>query len=304
MVEFSDDIVEFVGFSKADQRVTKPYVMGRKLWTKLFERKPKFGGITCSFYGVPGSGKTSLMLQICRQIAKENPAETIFWREPHGVPMQILNLGVPVRFFSDSETRIQIHELIPTGSVPSEDYTVRRFRHIGELLQQVEPGINVVYFHDRKGWLRLIQRMKSNLSWQSFFLDECEDLFSSRVGGNDWYVNEEFCAEIKEVRKARVSMYLNSQTDWDIDPRIKSKLMFEVYLYGSKKNKDSPLYRGVLQDIELGEGWITYAHSLFGKIRFDPVEPKDKQYIAVPNGGNPTEYDDMGVLDTPGGGVN
>ena len=83
------------------------------------------------------------------------------------------------------------------------------------------------------------------------------------------------------LKKSRISMYLNSQTDWDIDPRIKSKLMLECYLYGSKKDKHSPLYRAVLQDLKLGEGWLTYAHSLFGKIRFSPVEPLKKQYITV-----------------------
>lgn len=279
-IEFSPETVEFAGYSQSNI-IGKPDVMGSKLWGKLFERDPKFGGVTCSFYGVPGSGKTSLMLQICKRIAKDYPHETIFWREPAGVPMQITNLGIPLNIFSDSKLNIGIKELTETGAGPTKDYKVLHFQNVGKLLKQIEPGINVVYFHDRMGWLRLIKRMKSNLSWQSFFLDECEDIFSSRVGGREWYVTEEFCSEIKELRKARISMYINSQTDWDIDPRIKSKLMLECYLYGAKKNKDSPLYRGVLQDVELGEGWITYAHSLFGKIRFNPIEPLNKQYIAV-----------------------
>jgi len=280
VVEFTDDFVEFAGFSPSEIK-GKPDVMGEILWKKLFERNPKFGGVTCAFYGVPGSGKTSLMLQICKRIAKDYPRETIFWREPAGVPMQITNLGLPLNIFSDDKLNIVIKELIETGTVPTKDYKVLHFQHIGQLLKQVTPGINVVYFHDRMGWLRLIRRMKSNLSWQSFFLDEAEDLFSSRVSGKEWYINEQFCSDLKEVRKARINIYLNSQTDWDIDPRIKSKLMLEVFLYGSKKDKNSPLYRTVLQDIQLGEGWITYAHSLFGKIRFNPVEPLGKQYIAV-----------------------
>lgn len=283
-IEFSPDVVEYAGFSPDTDILGKPDVMGQKLWEKLFERNPKFGGVTCAFYGVPGSGKTSLMLQICRRIAKDYPQETIFWREPYGVPMQITNLGIPVNIFSDDKLNIRIKEMTEDSMVPTKDYKVLHFQNPAKLLKMVEPGINVVYFRDRLGWLRLIRRMKSNLSWQSFFLDECEDIFSSRVGGREWHLTEDFCFEVKELRKARISMYMNSQTDWDIDPRIKSKLMLECYLYGSKKNKDSPLYRGVLQDVELGEGWITYAHSLFGKIRFNPIEPGSKQYIAVPKG--------------------
>lgn len=280
-VEFSQDTVEFIGFSSGTD-IGKPDIMGEQLWNKLFERNPKFGGVSCAFYGVPGSGKTSLMLQICKRINKENPEEIIVWREPWAVPMQITNLGLPINIFSDSNTKIQIKELTGAKPIPCNGFKIRHFQHIGQLINKLTPGINLVYFKDRKGWLRLFKRMKTNLSWITFFLDEAEDLFSSRVGGRDWHLNEEFCSDIKEFRKARNSMFLNSQTDWDVDPRIKSKLMLEVYLYGAKKNKDSPLYRGVLQDIELGEGWITYAHSLFGKIRFNPVEPLDKQYIALP----------------------
>lgn len=282
-LEFEDE-VQFADLSNDVESVGKPEVMGSILWNKLFERDPKFGGVTCSFYGVPGSGKTSLMLQACKKIVEEHPDEIIFWREPHDVPVQILNLGMPVNFFSTSKLNIKLHELTSDGYIKSNDHKVYLFRHEGELLKRVTPGINVVYFHDRKGWLRLIRRMKTNLSWQSFFLDECEDIFSSRVGGRDWHLNEEFCTDIKELRKARISMYLNSQTDWDIDPRIKSKLMLECFLYGSKKDNNTPLYKGVLQDLKLGEGWITYAHALFGKLVFDPVEPLDKQYIAISHG--------------------
>ena len=284
IVEFIDsNEIDFTVYSKG-KNIAKPEVMGEELWKKLFERDPRFGGVSCAFYGVPGSGKTSLMLQICKRIAATKPNEIIFWREPWGVPVQITNIGIPVRFFSASKLGIRIHELTEKGAVNNKDIKVYKFQHIGQLLDKIEPGINVIYFNDRKGWLRLFDRMKLNLTWTSVFLDEAEDIFSSRVGGKDWYLNEQFCSDIKDFRKARNSIFLNTQTDWDVDPRIKSKLMLEVFLYGSKKNKDSPLYRGVLQDIELGEGWITYAHSLFGKIRFDPVEPQQQQYIALPKG--------------------
>lgn len=279
-LEFEDD-TQFSELSNDTEALTKPEVMGNKLWSKLFERDQKFGGVTCAFYGIPGSGKTSLMLKICKKIAEDKPDEVIFWREPEGVPMQITNLGVPVNFFSSSKMNIKIHELKQEGYVDSKEHRVYSFRNEGELLKRVTPGINCVYFHDRKGWLRLIRRMKTNLSWQSFFLDECEDIFSSRVGGADWHLNEEFCQDIKELRKTKVSMYLNSQTDWDVDPRIKSKLMLECFLYGSKRDSNNPLYKGVLQDVKLGEGWIVYAHSIFGKIRFGPVEPSEKQFIAI-----------------------
>ena len=281
-VDFSSNI-EFAGYSD-DDILNKADVIGEQLWNKLFERNPKFGGVTCGFYGVPGSGKTSLMLQICKKIIKTKPNEYIFWREPWGVPVQITNLGLPVNIWSNNGKNTVIKKLTDKKAIDTEDYSIRPFRDIEHLLRRIKPGvINLIYFKDRKGWLRLIRKMKGNLSWQSFFLDECEDIFSSRVGGKDWHLNEEFCSDIKELRKARISMYLNSQTDWDIDPRIKAKFMLECYLYGAKKNKHSPLYRGVLQDLELGEGWITYAHALFGKINFNPVEPLDKQYITLPN---------------------
>jgi len=278
--DFSPEIIEFEGFSQGDT-VSKLDVMGAKLWQKFFERSPKFGGASVAWYGVPGSGKTSLMLQACSRVAKEHQNEIIFWREPSDICMQITNLGIPLNIFSDSKSNIQIKELTETGTLPTKDYKVLRFKTPSQLMKLVQPGVNVVYFHDRLGWLRLIRRLKSDLKWYSFFFDEAEDIFSSRVGGKEWYVNEQFCSEMKELRKARISLYLNSQCDWDIDPRLKTKIQGEVFLYGSKKDKNSPLYRGVMQSIELGEGYICYAHSLFGKIRFKPVEPREKQYIAL-----------------------
>lgn len=279
---FSPETIEFAGFSD-NKTIGKPDIMGEKLWKKLFERDPKFGGVSCGFWGIPGSGKTSICLQICRQIAERYPNEIIYWREPHSLPMQITNLGVPVNIFTDKKSHIKIKELTEDGTIPTNDYKALVFHRPSSLTKMVKPGINVVYFDDRKSWLKLLQRVKSDLRWYSFFLDECEDLFNSRASGVDWYLNEEFCGSIKELRKARVSLYLNSQVDWDVDARVKTKLMLECFLYGSRKDKNNPLYRGVLQDIRLGEGWITYAHSLFGKIRFSPVEPLDKQYIAVPH---------------------
>ena len=174
--------VEFSRFASGT-KMSKPDIMGENLWNKLFERDPNFGGVTCGFYGIPGSGKTSLMLQIVKRIVKRKPNEIIFWREPVGVPIQITNLGLPVNVYSDNGSNILVKELTEEGVSPTKDLRIRRFHRVGGLLNMIEPGvINMVYFKDRKGWLRLIDRMKSNLKWQSFFLDEVEDRQNGVVG--------------------------------------------------------------------------------------------------------------------------
>ena len=280
-LEFKTDI-EFTGFTEIEE-ISKPDVEGEKLWKYLFTRNPSFGGVSCNFYGVPGSGKTSLMLRLCRKIFNTYPNETIFWRENHNLPIQILKLGLPVNFFTDNKLKIQIKELTPNGPIPTKDYKARIFRSPKELIDMIEPGvINCVYYEHRTGWLKLMDRMKTNHSWQSFFIDEGEDLFPAYAKDKEWHLNTTFSNSFKELRKCRISIYCNSQTDWDFDPRIKSKLMLEVFLYGAKKNKDSPLLKSVVQDIQLGQGWIVYARSRFGKFTFDPVEPLEKMYIAIP----------------------
>jgi len=42
------------------------------------------------------------------------------------------------------------------------------------------------------------------------------------------------------------------------------------------------MYRWSLQNIKRGECWLVVENSLFGRIVFKPVLPKEKSYIAVP----------------------
>jgi len=284
--EFTDssaDPIEFIGFSDDASVLTKPDIMGQRLWGKLFERNIEFGGMSAGLYGVPGSGKTSLMLLAVKKISKMHPDECIIWREPHNIAVQILNIGLPVNFLSEDKLNLEMRELTMAGYEKKSDApVVRHFQTVGQCMKMLQPGVNCVYFDDRTGWVRLIKRLKANLSWYSLLIDEAEDLFGSRVSGKEWHLNEQFCSEAKELRKARISLWLNSQTDWDVDSRIRSKLISELYLYGSKKQEDCPLYRGCVQNIQLGEAWIVFARSLFGKIHFPPVAPLGVQYIAVP----------------------
>lgn len=150
-------------------------------------------------------------------------------------------------------------------------------------MKYVTPGaINPVYFDHRKSWLRFMAQMKKNLSWQSCFIDEIDDILPSRCSGRDWHLNETFCATVKELRKSRISLYYCSQNEFDLDFRIKGKTMATCYLFGSRKDEHSPMFRWALQNIKRGEGWLVAGNSLFGCITFKPVLPKEKSYIAVP----------------------
>lgn len=274
--------LEFSAFSSV-KKISKPEIMGRELWQQLYVRNPDFGGMITGFFGLQGSGKTSLMLRLAKKILETNPSETVFWREPWNVPLQAERISMPLRIFSERKLMVQIKELTKDGAVPTDDLSVRYFTRPAELMKYVEPGcINLVYFDHRKSWLRLMSSMKKNLSWQSFFIDEIEDILPARCSGRDWHLNENFCETIKELRKSRISLYYNSQNEFDLDFRIKGKTMATCYLFGSRKDEHSPMFRWALQNIKRGEGWLVAGNSLFGRIQFKPVLPKEKSYIAIP----------------------
>ena len=68
----------------------------------------------------------------------------------------------------------------------------------------------------------------------------------------------------------------------DIDFRVRRKLMMHLYLYGSRGDELSPVFKKALQGLDLGQGWIDYGFALFGLINFKPLFPGKRIYTVVP----------------------
>lgn len=284
-ISFNQDKIEFVGYGESGS-LAKQEIQGERLWNLVFQRDNNFGGFLVGLFGIMGSGKTTLMHKMAKRFMRENPDEIVFWREPTGNPFQARNIGENYQILCERRYPVKALKMLPHSTTPTDDIKIRKFTGFRDLLSMVKPQmLNVVFFHEPWRWLSLLDKLKRWGSWQSCFFDEFEDVVPGRCRGKPWEMNERFATGIKEIRKSRINVIYNTQNQMDIDYRVKSKTMMYYYLYGARNDEHSPVFKGALQGLEIGQGWIDYGHSLFGLINFKPVFPRKPTYIILPTGG-------------------
>jgi len=280
-IGFPTERLEFAGFDDTPS-LSKQDVQGKKLWNMLFERNPDFGGFFVELSGIMGSGKSSLMLRMAKRIMKENPNELVYWSEPLSNPFQAAKIGNDFQILCERRLPVKVLE-ITNKLRPVDDIKIRYFDGFKKLMRMSEPGLlNVIYFKDLYRWVDFLIRVKLNPEWQTFLFDEFEDICPFRCKGKTWQKNELFASSIKEIRKANVNVVYNTQSTMDVDYRVRSKLMLHIYLYGSRGDELSPVFKKALQNLEVGSGWIDYGFALFGLLNFKPLLPNDRIYTVVP----------------------
>jgi len=282
-VDFND-AVRFFGFQEGEYK-HRLSVEGEKLWNMLFERNTDFGGWFSEITGLMGRGKTSLMLQMADKIITEYPDELIFWREAPLSPLQAAKLGDNFELFAERKQPMGVYELGKTRPIPTDKYKIRYFKGCMELIKMARPGqLNVVYFQKPTTWIDLMFRLRMNTQFQTLLLDEMEDVTPGRCRREDgtYWSNDKFANHLKEIRKCRINIIYNTQSKTDIDWRIRSKVMFHIYLAGSRGDDESPIYRSMIQSLVPGEALLDLGFSLFGKITFDAYRPKEKLYAVYP----------------------
>ena len=279
-----DNTCSFFGFQEGEFK-HRLAVEGEKLWNILFERNPDFGGWFAEITGLMGRGKTSLMLAMADKIIKEYPDELIFWREAPLSPLQAPKIGDNFQLFSERKNKVKVFELGERRPIPTDDIEVKYFHGGIDLIKQARPGqLNVVYFKNPQRWLDLMFRLRFNTKFQTLLIDEMEDITPGRCRKEDgsYWNNDKFANHLKEIRKCKINITYNTQSKSDIDWRIRSKVMMHVYLPGSRGDNESPIYKGMIQALKVGDALLDLGFSLFGKIRFDVYKPKDKLYAVFP----------------------
>lgn len=263
---------------KSAIRKPKKAVQGQILLDNIFSRDADRGATFTECSGLQGSGKTSLALGFADKIMSINPSEIIYWRESVGTPCQFTKIGTgKYQILIEKDYPLEILE-ITNNLLPVEDVKIIYFTGLNDLYQKSKPKmLNVVYFKKPISWIDLILFLGNKPEWQSLFWDEYEDIVPQRCSnaGEDkqWSRNEQFAQSLKQLRKSRVSLFANTQSSMDVDVRVRSKIMYWVYLYGSRRDKISPVSKGAIQSLSVGSGWIDHGHSLYGQFTFPPYLP-------------------------------
>ena len=282
-VEFND-VCSFFGFQEGEYK-HRLAVEGEKLWNTLFERNREFGGWFVEITGLMGRGKTSLMLTMADKIFREYPDELVFWREGASSPIQAPKIGDNFKLLVERGYRLGLYELGETRPIKSDKYDITYFKGYLDLIKHSEPGIlNVVFFKDLQKWLGLLSTLRQNTRFQTILIDEMEDITPARCSketGNYW-TNEAFANRLKEIRKSRINLIYNTQAKTDVEWRLRSKIMMHIYLPGSRTDDESPVYKKMIQGLNIGEAVIDLGFSLFGKLSFGAYKPMDKLYSLIP----------------------
>lgn len=261
-------------------RIPKKAVQGHLLLDRIFERDLDKGAVFVEISGIQGCGKTSLMLGFATKIMRDNPEEIVFWREPVGSPAQFNKIGDDWQILAEKNYPLEVLEI--TNDLCPADVKIRYFRDYKELIRMAKPGLlNVVYFHDLYKWIDLVDRLKLLPGWQTCFWDEYEDICPEHSSGLIWKKNKLLSNSLKQVRKGRVSLIVNSQSSMDSDFRVRSKAMMWIYLHGARVDKNSPIKKQAVQALMVGAGWVDHAHSLYGQFQFPPFKPKEVIYTVM-----------------------
>jgi len=258
-----------------DEILSKKTVNGELIKNRILQRKPNEGAIAVECTGIQGSGKTSLMLWFADAILHNDKQEYVFWRDSVDSPLQYNKIGnnrFKILVHNDTNIRFMNTETMQKANIPHY-----RFETMEDLYELSEPDkINAVYFPDDYMWIDLIKFLRLQPGWQSVFLDEYEDVCPQRCRGEQWHRNEWFGKNIKQVRKQLVSVFGNTQSNMDVDVRVRTKMMIYMYLFGSRVDGLSPVYQKTISGLTIGRAWVDWGHSIYGEIKFPayyPVEP-------------------------------
>lgn len=263
-----------------EQILAKKTVNGAKITKRILERNPDNGAVAVEITGLQGSGKTSLELWFADTILKKYPEEMVLWRDSLNSPLQFTKIGYgkyKILIEAGSQLKFAYAETLQPANVPFTTFT-----DMEDLYSKCKKGkINAVYFKDEYSWIDFIKYLRIQPGWQSVFLDEYEDVCPQRCRGEQWHRNEWFGNNIKLVRKQLVSVFGNTQSNMDVDVRVRNKMMIWIYLFGARVDNMSPIFQKTVSSLKIGEAWLDWGHSIYGEVKFPAYYPQKPIITAI-----------------------
>lgn len=248
------------------------------LLDRIFQRDPSQGGIFVEATGAQGSGKTSLLLGFATKIIRDNPTELVLWRESANCPCQWNKFDGEVRILVEKKYKIKIRRQDDRSI--AHDIEVRYFEGFVQLFTMLKPGcLNVLYFREASSWVELLKQLVMTPGFKSIFWDEYEDLLPEHSSGIIWKTNATFSQVIKQVRKGGITLVCATQSNSDVDFRVRKKLNMWIYMYGAKLDSQSPITPAAIHSLRIGSAWIDSGHVFYGQFVFKAFPPKPVVYI-------------------------
>lgn len=245
-----------------------------------------YGGVSSLITGTPGCGKTNTICKMCIMDLGKN---IVVWRAKNTCQWAIfMNNDCKLVFWLHKDVEYKLIDRDKKKTVKFEDFgEVRYWNNPEDLVSNLLKGkINIVYVKNNvmaereqmrfiDDWNRIFLAMLSRIYIYpiSLHFDEMEDLAPESKPGFYTRVTE-VANNIKEFRKNFIHFNGAVHKETEIFWIVRNKIPWMIKMKGSKKNKNSKLYRGALQKLQPGEAyieddnrfdWITF--SFLGKPR-------------------------------------
>jgi len=236
----------------------------------ITSRRVSTGGCTNEILGPQGTGKTSLMLNYACRIMEENPDEILIWRDSYQSQCQFNRLK-DWEIFAQEGVTLSFRDIYRDREI---DLPVTTFSSFPDLERKVcTQQLNVIYVKDQIiDFIRLINFFRRRGGWQSFFIDEYEDIAPLNQSGAGYELIGALGSEMKNIRKGLISLFCNTQSKTQIDWRVRDTFMVETYLSGAKRDKYTSVYQHAINGLEKGSAWVSW-EGKFGRITFPGFEP-------------------------------
>jgi hypothetical protein len=245
----------------------------------VVDKKNKdFGGVSSLTIGTPGCGKTNTLCKMC---IIDLDKSIVVWRAKNTCQWAIfLNTKCNIVFWLHKDVKYKLIDRDKEREVKFKDFGEVRYWDDPEyLVENLAHGkINVIYvkhnvtveseqrkFIDEWNSIFSAMLLRNYIYPISIHFDEMEDLAPESKPGFYTRVTE-VANNIKEFRKNWIHFNGATHKDTEIFWVVRNKIPWKIKMKGSKKDKNSKLYRGTLSKLNPGEAYIEDDH------RFDFIK--------------------------------
>jgi hypothetical protein len=260
------------------------------LWilNRIHKHNSASGGVFSLITGSQGAGKTGVMLSFINYTLKHFSKERIFFSSCYNAPLQFTKLPLnKINIMVLDGSGVTFHDR--NNHLVEIKPRVTYFKDLPDLWNKSKPGmVNCVFFGDRTQWIELIHYLREVGEWVHVYIDELSEICPAFTSGEMFKRIGDFSLDCKEIRKCQMCVHTNTQATQDIDHRVLTKIMLNIFLPGSHKAKFSRILQSVLDNLlednkHGNEGYVEYSGK-FGKTVFEDVyEPTDISWEAKIN---------------------
>jgi len=263
-------------FRKDAPVISRLEIEGRNILRRIHEHDEDSGGILAEITGMPGSGKTSVMLGFVNYTIKFHKNEKIFWSNAFDTPMQFMKLGEEKwKVLIEEGSNVTFHDRIDGGK--EIDFPFEYFKDFEDLYRKAPSGVcNAVFFKDRLRWMDFIEFIRSKHGWHHVYIDEFGEICPANQQGKIWKKIDYFCIHvIGQIRKCCMNVIYNTQSIADIDYRARRKLMCKVFLPGAKRDGVTRVTQRAIDGLRRDPIHGNYAYldamGVFGAVQFSEI---------------------------------